>query len=127
MEPSITHEVTPDGKTFRCTIVCPKAAITQIGQEEFERQAWNETLSRAHKDLLVPVGSIFIGDPEDVEPDRGEVATRPLGEGLRLQSNAPEAAQRGFMEGFGAPMQIEIPMVRVVCEVSLVQESRGGP
>lgn len=127
MKPEITDEVTPDGKTFRCTVVCPKSVPGQMGVAEFERQVWNETLSRAHAQMLMPVGSILIMDPEDVEPDEGEVQGAALPEGVRFDTTHAGRIDMGaFMQGFLGGGRVSIPMVRVIAEVRLVQESRGG-
>lgn len=127
MKPETTDEVTPDGKTFRCTVVCPKSVPEQLGQEEFERQVWNETLSRAHAQMLMPVGSIFIGSSEDVDPDEGEVQGAAMPEGIRFDTTHAGRIDMGaFMQGFLGGGHVSIPMIRVVAEVSLVQESRGG-
>jgi len=92
--------------------------------DEFEAEVIDEVVRRAHAQDLMPVGSVFVHEPEDVEPDVGEVQAVQLPEGIRFDtSQAGRIDMNAFAQGLlGGGQVISIPMIRVEAEVSLVAE-----
>jgi hypothetical protein len=123
VQPGITTRVSEDGSTFLLTCVCPKSTPATYGAEEFEKMVVDEVVGRAHAQDLMPVGSVFVHEPEDVEPDVGEVQAVQLPEGIRFDtSQAGRIDMNAFAQGLLGGGQVSIPMIRVEAEVSLVAE-----
>lgn len=122
--PQIEEIVDPDGKYFRIVVVMPKSALYAL--DNWQNSVWDECVRRAHEKMLMPVGSVLVGDPEDIAPDTGQVQrSMPEGIEFKLQEGS-RIDMAAFREGFlGSPVEVSVDMVRVEAEVALGSVTRG--
>lgn len=111
-------EETDEVTYFRIKYTMPKRILLTV--PNWEAGVVDECVERAHKRDLMPVGEVFVSDPEDAEPDAGEVQIQ-LPEGLRFDtSKAGKIDVNAFMEGFLGGGPVSVDMIVVTAEVMLM-------
>lgn len=121
--PGVVEE-TDEATYFRIIWMIPKSVIAQV--LDWENGVRDECVERAHKRDLMPVGEVYVSDPEEAEPDAGEVQVQ-LPEGIRFDTkNAGRIDTDAFMEGFLGGGPVSVGMVKVTAEVMLMGGMSGG-
>lgn len=111
-------EETDEATYFRIKYTMPKRILLTV--PNWEAGVVDECVERAHKRMLMPVGEVFVSEPEDAEPDAGEVQIQ-LPEGIHFDtSKAGKIDTNAFREGFLGGGPVSVDMMVVTAEVLLM-------
>jgi hypothetical protein len=126
--PGFDVEVAEDQTWLKLTYRLPKQVML-VTDIDWRQGVMDEAVAQADKRGLMCVGPVMLGEPQDIEPDAGEVQVG-LPEGVRMEDYFRErgvdlALSKGinrdaFMEGFLGGGPVSVDMFQVVAEVALM-------